>query len=58
VGDHIGDELDVTLTWEINPHASMLFGYSHFWHSGHFFTRQNGGGEDSDLLYLQYKYQF
>ncbi len=57
VGDEIGHELDLTVNWQVDPHASVLFGYSHFWASDFIF----GTGppdEDPDLLYVQYRYQF
>lgn len=58
VGDLIGNELDITVTWELDAHASLLFGYSHLWTSSHFFTRASGDAEDPDLFYVQYRYRF
>ena len=56
VGDEIGHELDLTIKWQIDPHASVLFGYSHFWDSD--FITDTGVSEDPDLFYLQYHYRF
>jgi hypothetical protein len=56
VGDEIGHELDFTLLWKVDPHASLLFGYSHMWTSD--FIAGTGTHEDPDLFYLQYQYQF
>ncbi len=56
VGDEIGNELDFTLQWLVDPHLSLLFGYSHMWTS-HFISG-TGRSEDPDLLYLMYLYQF
>jgi hypothetical protein len=58
VGDYLGDELDLLITWDLDRHATLLFGYAHFWQSRHFFTRRSGDGEDTDFLYFQYKYSF
>ncbi|MBI4581332.1 MAG: alginate export family protein, partial [Planctomycetes bacterium] len=58
VGDLIGNELDLTIAWQIDPHASVLFGYSHLWASSHFFNRRNQPDEDPDLFYVQYQYKF
>ncbi len=57
VGTEVGHELDWTLTWQIDPHASLLLGYSHLW-TGNFFNRRNRPDEEPDLLYLQYTYKF
>ena len=56
IGDESGHELDLTLLWKIDPHASILFGYSHLWTSD--FISGTGSDEDPDLFYLQYRYQF
>ncbi len=56
VGDEIGHELDFTLNWKVDPHASLLFGYSHMWASD--FITGTGSSEDPDLFYLQYTYKF
>ncbi len=56
VGDEIGHELDLTVLWKLDPHASVLFGYSHFWDSD--FIIRTGPSEDPDLFYIQYRYQF
>jgi hypothetical protein len=58
VGRFVGNELDLTIQWNLDVHTSLLFGYSHMWPSRHFFTRRNGDAEDPDLLYVQYRYQF
>lgn len=55
-GREIGQELDLTLLWKMNLHASMLFGYSHFWDGG--FIQDTGPSDDVDFFYVQYKYKF
>ncbi len=55
-GRHVGNELDLTMVWKLAPHASMLFGYSHFW-DGDVITN-TGVSEDADLFYVQYAFKF
>lgn len=57
VGKEIGHELDFTLIWSIDLHASVLFGYSHFWASD-FVAGTGVQSEDPDFFYVQYTYQF
>ena len=54
--NELGHELDLTASYKIDVHASVLLGWSHFW-GGNFVTR-TGPGEDADLLYFQYVYKF
>lgn len=56
VSDEVGHELDLTIQWRIDPHASLLFGYSHLWPGD--FISETGSDLDPDLFYLQYLYQF
>ena len=56
IGEEIGHELDLTVLWKLDVHASFLFGYSHFWTSD--FLAGTGPTEDPDLFYVQYRYQF
>jgi len=55
-GTEIGHELDLTLSWKIDVHSSLLLGYSHFWDSD--FVINTGSSEDADLIYVQYAFKF
>lgn len=55
-GHDIGNELDLTVEYDIDAHQSVLFGYSHFW--GNNFIRSTGPSQDADLIYLQYAFKF
>lgn len=55
-GTEVGQELDVTLSWKLDAHSTLLFGYSHFW-SGDFIA-QTGPDEDADLFYVQFGFKF
>ena len=55
-GRDVGDELDLTVNWQIDPHSSLLIGASHFWPDG--FINHSGRSEDADLLYVQWVFKF
>lgn len=55
-GREVGDELDLTIAWQIDVHSSVLFGYSHFWCDN--FIRDTGPDRDADLIYIQYALKF
>lgn len=55
-GKEVGQELDVTLLWKLNVHASILIGYSHFWDGP--FIQHTGVSENADLIYIQYAMKF
>lgn len=55
-GHDVGNELDMTVQYNIDVHSSMLFGYSHFWCNN--YIRSTGDSDDADLLYLQYRFTF
>ena len=55
-GDQVGQELDVTLHWQMCPHSSLLLGYSHFWCND--FIIGSGPDDDPDLFYIQYAFKF
>lgn len=55
-GKEVGHELDLTLSWKIDVHSSMLFGWSHLWDSD--FLQETGAGENADLFYVQYVFKF
>ncbi len=55
-GKEIGQELDLTVAWKLDAHASVLFGYSHFWDSN--FIQSTGPSENADLFYVQYGFKF
>lgn len=52
----VGQELDLTISWQIDVHSSILFGYSHFWNGD--FINETGLGDDADFIYLQYEIKF
>lgn len=55
-GTEIGHEFDLTVTWKLDVHSSVLLGYSHFWDSD--FIQHSGVSEDADLIYVQYAMKF
>lgn len=55
-GHDLGNELDLTIKYQMDVHSSMLFGYSHFWPSN--FIEATGPSEDADFLYWQYQFTF
>jgi len=55
-GTEIGQELDLTVLWKIDPHQAILFGYSHFFDNE--FITNTGPSEDADFFYVQYSLKF
>lgn len=55
-GREIGHEIDWTLLWKVDPHQSVLFGYSHFFDSDVIIN--TGPSEDADFFYVQYSVKF
>jgi hypothetical protein len=55
-GREVGNELDLTVTWKLDTHSSLLVGWSHFWDAG--FIQETGASEDADLIYVQYVLKF
>ncbi|MCB9851968.1 MAG: alginate export family protein [Phycisphaerales bacterium] len=55
-GHDIGNELDLTIKYQLDVHSSMLFGYSHFW--GNNFIKTTGPSQDADFIYVQYELKF
>lgn len=55
-GKELGHELDATVSWKLDVHSTLLFGWSHFFDSD--FIQQSGISEDADLFYMQYKMKF
>jgi len=55
-GKEVGSELDLTVTWKIDAHSSLLVGWSHFWDAD--FIQNTGPSENSDLFYVQYAFKF
>jgi len=51
---HLGDEIDVILTYNINARANLLFGYSHFWIG----NKINRPANDADFFYTQFQVDF
>ena len=58
-GTDVGQELDLTLTWNVRPRADLLFGYSHFY-QGDFVRATNpvGVNGDVDFFYTQFNWRF
>lgn len=55
-GAEVGHELDLTVNWQVDPHLSVLFGYSHMWAGD--FLQDTGTSEDPDLFYVMWTYRF
>jgi len=55
-GKEVGSELDLTVSWKIDVHSSLLVGWSHFWDAG--FIQNTGLSENADLFYVQYAFKF
>lgn len=55
-GKEIGNELDLTVLWKIDPRSSLLVGWSHLWDAD--FIQQTGPSENADLFYVQYAFKF
>lgn len=55
-GRRIGNELDFRVIWRLDVHATLLFGYSHFWAGN--FIHKTGPGRDPNFFYVQYQYTF
>lgn len=52
-GSEVGQELDLLVTYDLNTHANLWFGYSHFF-AGDFIgnTSATGAQDDADFVYL------
>ncbi|MDZ4659702.1 MAG: alginate export family protein [Bythopirellula sp.] len=50
---HLGDELDVLLTYTICPSSNIAYGWSHFWRGDKII-----GTSDADFLYAQWELNF
>ncbi|MEK6643508.1 MAG: alginate export family protein [Planctomycetota bacterium] len=55
-GNDVGDELDLTINWQVDVHSAVLFGWSHLWPNN--FIETSGRSEDCDYVYLQYAFKF
>ena len=55
----LGNELDLTAAYTINPRMDLLFGYSHFW-SGAYYRKTPGTPfkGDADFFYTQFQWNF
>jgi hypothetical protein len=58
-GRNVGQELDLTALYVVNPHMDVLMGYSHFY-AGSFVKATNPGGVsgDVDFFYTQYTLRY
>jgi hypothetical protein len=50
---NLGQELDVTLTYNISPRSNVLWGYSHFWRGNKILNPR-----DADFAYVQWELNF
>lgn len=55
-GGDVGDELDVTVKWQVDAHSAFLVGWSHFWPDN--FIGGTGASRDADFIYVQYQLRF
>lgn len=55
-GNDVGDELDITVNWQVDVHSSFLLGWSHLWPNN--FIESSGRSQDADYVYLQYTFKF
>ena len=57
---YLGQELDLTATYNINARMSLLLGYSHFWSGSWFNTNPSAlpFRGDADFFYTQYHFNF
>ena len=53
---HVGNELSLNATWQINPHASFTAIYAHFFPGN--FVENTGSAEDIDFIELTLKILF
>lgn len=55
-GKDVGDEFDITVGYQVDPHNSLLLGYTHFWSDN--FVARTGRSRDPDMVYLQWVFRF
>lgn len=55
-GNDLGDELDLSLSWQVDVHSQLLVGVSHFWPGN--FINSSGFSRDADVFYLQWQFKF
>ncbi|HEY5656392.1 MAG TPA: alginate export family protein, partial [Myxococcota bacterium] len=53
----VGDELDVVLTWKLNPHLSLEGGYAHLW-GGDVFEAKSPQESDVQFGFLQAHFKY
>jgi hypothetical protein len=54
--DFVGNEFDLSLTWQIDRHLSSYVGWAHFFAGD--FIQQTGAAKDVDFLYASVTYTF
>lgn len=52
----VGQEIDVTLRWQIDPHAAILLGYSHFFPGA--FIEETGPSDPINFAYASFEFKF
>jgi hypothetical protein len=55
-GRDVGQELDLTVQLQLNSHADILFGYSHFFAGD--FIADTGSNDDADFFYSTFTFKF
>jgi hypothetical protein len=55
---HLGQELDIILSFDLSPRSDILFGYSHFWTGNYYDTPGLPTRDDADFFYTQYSVNF
>jgi len=56
-GSELGQALEIVLEWKLTRHASMMFGFSHFW-DDQYFHRMIESDDDPNFFFVQYQYKF
>ena len=54
----LGQEIDLLLTYTINPRMDVLFGYSHFFDGAYYSTPGLPFNGNADFFYAQYQWNF
>ncbi len=54
----LGHEIDLTVTYSLNPRMDILVGYSHFFAGQYYANTAPGFSADASFFYLQYHWNF
>ena len=59
VSAFLGQEIDATVSWNINPRTNLLLGYSHFFSGGYYhLTPGVPDRGDADFFFTQFEVNF